>query len=81
MAGLQPRFRGKQYDFRSFGTHHKAEIDESWKLLLSCADKVGVFWSGLGWFLSLVILCLSVSFSILVFPGEPEELLENLTVA
>ena len=57
MAGLQPRFRGKQYDFRSFGTHRKAEIDESWQLLQSFADKVGVFWSGLGWFLSVAILC------------------------
>ena len=80
MAGLQKRFREKQYDFRSFGTHRKAEIDDSWKLLQSVADKVGVFWSGLAWFLSLAILGLSVSFCILVFSGESEELLEILTV-
>ena len=72
MAGLQKRFREKQYDFRSFGTHRKAEVDDSWKLLQSVADKVGVFWSGLGWFLSLAILCLS---------SESEEFLENLIVA
>ena len=53
MAGLQPRFRKKQYDFRSFGLHHKAAIDDSWKLLQSFADKVGVSWSGLAWFLSV----------------------------
>ena len=80
MAGLQKRFREKQYDFRSFGTHRKAEIDDSWKLLQSVADKVGVFWSGLTWFLSFAILGLSVSFCSLVFPGESEELLEILTV-
>ena len=80
MAGLQKRFREKQYDFRSFGTHRKAEIDDSWKLLQSVAAKVGVFCSGLAWFLSLAILCLSVSFYILVFSGESEELLEILTV-
>ena len=68
MAGLQKRFREKQYDFRSFGTHRKAEIDDSWNLLQSVADKVGVFWSGLAWFLFLAILCLSVSFCILVLP-------------
>ena len=53
MAGLQPRFRQTQYNFRSFGTHRKAEIENSWELLQSFADKVGVFWSGLVWFLSV----------------------------
>ena len=53
MAGLQPRLRRKQYDFRSFGMHRKAEIDAAWKLLQSFADQVGVFWSGLAWFLSV----------------------------